>query len=161
MGRCALDFAAAAAAQAPSVITMAEEPHHHLALHNDYVNVYNAEAAPGDSLLLHRHNHDAVAIAIGDQTVTVAIPGKPDAHTKNADGQVRMQVSGYVTRHTMTAKSGTTPWQSNSSCRKPASKIFVLPFFRASLWTVLVVRPPHRLPSASMSPNLRRTRPTF
>jgi hypothetical protein len=84
------------AAQAPSIITMAEEPHHHLALHNNYVNVYNAEAAPGDSLQLHRHNHDAVAIAIGDQTVTVGIPGKPDVHTKNADGQVRMQVSGYV-----------------------------------------------------------------
>jgi hypothetical protein len=84
------------AAQAPSVITMAEEPHHHLALHNDYVNVYNAAAAAGDSLLLHRHNNDAIAIAIGDQTVTVGIPGKPDVHTKNADGQVRMQLSGYV-----------------------------------------------------------------
>ena len=84
------------AAQAPSIITMAEEPHHHLALHNDYVNVYNAEAAPGDSLLLHRHNHDAVAIAIGDQTVTVGIPGKPEVHTKNLDGQVRMQLDGYI-----------------------------------------------------------------
>jgi quercetin dioxygenase-like cupin family protein len=84
------------ASQVPSIITMAEEPHHHLALHNDYVNVYNAEAAAGDSLLLHRHNKDAVAIAIGDQTVTVGIPGKPDVHTKNADGQVRMQLSGYV-----------------------------------------------------------------
>jgi hypothetical protein len=84
------------AAQAPSIITMAEEPHHHLALHNEYVNVYNAEAAAGDSLLLHRHNKDAIAIAIGDQTVTVGIPGKADAHTKNADGQVRMQLSGYV-----------------------------------------------------------------
>jgi quercetin dioxygenase-like cupin family protein len=84
------------AAQAPSIITMAEEPHHHLALHNEYVNVYNAEAAAGDSLLLHRHNKDAIAIAIGDQTVTVGIPGKPDVHTKNTDGQVRMQLSGYV-----------------------------------------------------------------
>ncbi len=84
------------AAQTPAIITMAEEPHHHLALHNETVNVYNAEAAAGDSLLLHRHNHDAIAIAIGDQTVTVGIPGKPDVHTKNADGQVRMQLSGYV-----------------------------------------------------------------
>jgi hypothetical protein len=84
------------AAQAPSIITMAEEPHHHLALHNEYVNVYNAEAAAGDSLLLHRHNKDAIAIAIGDQTVTVGVPGKPDVHTKNADGQVRMQLSGYI-----------------------------------------------------------------
>ena len=83
-------------AQAPPLITMAEEPHHHLALHNDYVNVYNAEAAPGDSLLLHRHIYDAMAIAIGDQTVTVAFPGKPEVHSKVADGQVRMQVSDYV-----------------------------------------------------------------
>src|SRR4030081_3029583 len=83
-------------AQTAPVITMAEEPHHHLALHNDYVNIYNAEAAPGDSLQLHRHIHDAVAIAIGDQTVTIGIPGKPEVHTKNVDGQVRMQVNGYV-----------------------------------------------------------------
>jgi hypothetical protein len=84
------------AAQAPSVILMAEEPHHHLALHNDYVNVYNAEAGPGDGLLLHRHVRDGFAIAIGDQTVTIGIPGKPDVHAKNPDGQVRLQPSGYV-----------------------------------------------------------------
>ncbi len=83
-------------AQTPSIIMMAEEPHHHLALHNEYVNVYNAEAAPGDSLLLHRHVHDGVAIAIGDQEVTIGIPGKPDVHTKISDGQVRLQASGYV-----------------------------------------------------------------
>jgi hypothetical protein len=92
-------------AQAPPLITIAEEPHHHLALHNEFVNIYNAEAAPGDSLLLHRHIHDAVAIAIGDQTVTIGIPGKPDAHTKIVDGQVRMQVSGYVHSTRNDAKS--------------------------------------------------------
>jgi hypothetical protein len=84
------------AAQAPSVITMDHEPHHHLVFHNSYVNVFYAKATPGDALLLHRHDHDAVAIAIGDQTVTVGVPGKPDVHSKNADGQVRMQRSGYV-----------------------------------------------------------------
>src|SRR6202049_5234998 len=84
------------AAQAPPIITMAEEPHHPLALHNDYVNVYNAEAAPGDSLQLHRHIHDGVAIAIGEQMVTIGIPGKPDVHAKITDGQVRLQASGYV-----------------------------------------------------------------
>jgi len=83
-------------AQAPSVITMAEEPHHHQALHNDFVNVYYAEAAPGDSLMLHRHVRDGVAIAIGEQMVTIGIPGKPDVHSKIADGQVRLQAAGYV-----------------------------------------------------------------
>jgi hypothetical protein len=83
-------------AQVPSVITMAQEPHHHLVLQNGLVNVYDAQAAPGDSLQLHRHDHDAIAIAIGDQITTVGVPGKPDVHSKNADGQVRMQRSGYV-----------------------------------------------------------------
>lgn len=83
-------------AQVPSVIRMDQEPHHHLVFHNSFVNVYDAKAAAGDSLQLHRHDHDAVAIAIGDQTTTVGIPGKPDVHSKNADGQVRMQRSGYI-----------------------------------------------------------------
>ncbi len=83
-------------AQAQNVIPLASEPHHHLALQNSVVSVYDAKCAPGDSLLLHRHDNDAVAIAIGDQTVAVGIPGKPDVHSKNADGQVRMQRSGYV-----------------------------------------------------------------
>jgi quercetin dioxygenase-like cupin family protein len=83
-------------AQAPNVIPLTSEPHHHLVLRNSFVNVFDAKAAPGDSLLLHRHDHDAVAIAIGDQLVTVGAPGRPDVHQKNADGQVRMQSSGYV-----------------------------------------------------------------
>ncbi len=83
-------------AQAQNVIPLASEPHHHLAFQNSFVSIYDAKAVPGDSLLLHRHDNDAVAIAIGDQTVTVGLPGKPDVHSKNADGQVRMQRSGYV-----------------------------------------------------------------
>jgi hypothetical protein len=83
-------------AQAPDVITMDQEPHHHLALHNDYVKVFKVEVSPGDSIVLHRHDQDTVAIAIGDQLVTVGIPGKPDVHQKNADAQVRLQRGGYV-----------------------------------------------------------------
>jgi hypothetical protein len=89
-------FAQAPTVVTPSVITMNEEPHHHRELHNEYVNVLTAKVAPGDSVLLHRHDHDAVAIAIGDQQVTVSIPGKPDVHQKNSDGQVRIQPSGYI-----------------------------------------------------------------
>jgi hypothetical protein len=55
---------------------------HHLALHNDYVKVFNVEVSPGDSIVLHSHDQDTVAIAIGEQLVTVGIPGKPDVHRK-------------------------------------------------------------------------------
>ncbi len=79
-----------------SIITMDQEPHHHLALHNDFVKVFKVEVAPGDSIVLHRHDGDTVAIAVGDQEVAVGIPGKPDVHSKNADGQVRLQRGGYM-----------------------------------------------------------------
>jgi hypothetical protein len=75
---------------------MDQEPHHHLALSNDFVKVFRVEVQPGDSIVLHRHDQDTIAIAIGDQEVTVGIPGKPDIHQKNADAQVRLQRGGYV-----------------------------------------------------------------
>ena len=95
------------AAQAPAVITMDQEPHHHLALNNEYVKVFKVEVSPGDSIVLHRHDQDTIAIAIGDQEVTVGIPGKPDVHQKNADAQVRLQRAGYV--HS-TRVDGNTPY---------------------------------------------------
>ncbi len=86
---------------------MDQEPHHHLALQNDYVKVFNVEVSPGDSIVLHRHDQDTIAIAIGDQLVTVGVPGKPDVHQKNADAQVRLQRGGYM--HS-TRVDGDTPY---------------------------------------------------
>ena len=54
------------------------------------------EVAPGDSIILHRHDQDTIAIAIGDQLVAGGIRGKPDVHQKNADGQIQLQRAGYV-----------------------------------------------------------------
>jgi hypothetical protein len=52
---------------------MDQEPHHHVALRNNYVKVFKLEVSPGDSIVLHRHDQDTVAIAIGDQDVTVGM----------------------------------------------------------------------------------------
>src|SRR5579863_6387847 len=94
-------------AQTPAVPTMDHEPHHHLALHNDYVKVFNVEVMPGDSIVLHSHDQDTIAIAIGEQLVTVGIPGKTIPPSKNADGQVRQQRAGYI--HS-THVDGDTPY---------------------------------------------------
>lgn len=83
-------------AQSSGVISADQEPHHHLVLNNDFVMVFNVVVAHAGSIALHRHDQDTVAIAIGDQRVTVGVPGKPDAHQKNEDGQVRLERSGYV-----------------------------------------------------------------
>jgi hypothetical protein len=89
-------LAIAAPAQEPIVIPLASEPHHHLALHNAYVNVYQVEVAPHDSVLLHRHDADAISIMLSNSSVTVRAPGKPDVHQKLVDGQLRLQARGYV-----------------------------------------------------------------
>src|SRR6266852_7631512 len=91
--------------QAPAVITMDQEPHHHLSLQNEYVKVFRVEVAPGDSIRMHRHDQDTVAIAVGDQVVTVGFPDKPDVHQKNPDGQLRLQKTGYV--HSTHVEPGT------------------------------------------------------
>src|ERR1700731_1339320 len=93
---CCLSSATAAAAEAPTVIPLASEPHHHLALHNEYVNVYRVEVAPHDSVLLHRHDFDAISVMMSAAEVTVITPGNPDEHRKLVDGQVRLQTRGYI-----------------------------------------------------------------
>jgi hypothetical protein len=83
-------------AQIPTVIPLASEPHHHLALHNEYVTVYEVAVAPHDSVQLHRHEFDAISIMMSNSEVVVRAPGKPDARQKLSEGQVRLQSSGYV-----------------------------------------------------------------
>ena len=83
-------------AQLPTVIPLASEPHHHLALHNEYVNVYEVQVAPHDSVQLHRHEFDAISIMMSNSEVIVRAPGKPDARQKLTEGQVRLQSGGYV-----------------------------------------------------------------
>jgi hypothetical protein len=84
------------AAQTPAVIPLASEPHHHLALHNQYVNLYQVEVAPHDSVALHRHDFDAISIMMSDTHVAVYTPGKPEAQHQVVEGQIRLQPRGYV-----------------------------------------------------------------
>jgi hypothetical protein len=83
-------------AQEQSVITLESEPHHHLALHNVYVNVYSVYVPPHDSVPLHKHNVDAISIAMSDSEITVRAPGKPDSQQKVVNGQIRLQSTGTV-----------------------------------------------------------------
>lgn len=46
---------------------MDEELHHPLAFHNRTLKVFEVEVASGASILLHCHDQDTIAIAIGEQ----------------------------------------------------------------------------------------------
>ena len=95
-------------AQEQSVIPLKLEPHHHLVLHNDYVNVYSVQVAPHDSVLLHKHDLDAISISMSNSEITVRAPGKPDSQQKVVNGQLRFQSAGYV--HS-TSIDGETPYR--------------------------------------------------
>jgi hypothetical protein len=95
-----------ASAQTPLVIPLSSEPHHHLAFHNQHVNLYQVEVAPHDSVILHRHEFDAVSVMLSDSEVTVRAPGKPDVHQTLSEGQIRLQPRGYI--HSTTIEGNTT-----------------------------------------------------
>jgi hypothetical protein len=92
----AMCFPVVCGAQEPGVIPLKSEPHHHLVLHNDFVNVYSVQVQPHDSVLLHKHEFDAIGIMLGEAEITVSAPGKPDSHQKVSGGQLRLQQAGYV-----------------------------------------------------------------
>ena len=95
-------------AQEQVVIALKSEPHHHLTLHNNYVNVYSVYVSPHDSVLLHKHDADAISIVMSNSEITVRAPGKPDSQQRVVNGQVRLQSAGYV--HS-TSIDGDTPYQ--------------------------------------------------
>lgn len=89
-------FLFAARAQTPPVIPLSSEPHHHLAFHNQYVNLYQVEVAPHDSVILHSHEFDAVSVMLSDSEVTVRAPGRPDVRQTLSECQIRLQPRGYI-----------------------------------------------------------------
>jgi hypothetical protein len=87
---------AAVSGQAPEILPLEAEPHHHLALKNEYVKVYQVEVTPGDAVKMHRHDTDAISLSLSESLVTIHFPGKPDMQQKLTNGQIRLQARGLV-----------------------------------------------------------------
>jgi len=81
-------------ADTKDLITIASEPHHHLLMHNEYVNVYHAQLLPKDSMLLHTHAYTYTQVAIGDAHTVRIVPGQPDLARPVHDGQVDYGAKG-------------------------------------------------------------------
>lgn len=68
----------AAGADQSAPLAIEDEPHHHLQLKNDYVEVFHTIVAPGDSTLFHVHPHDNAAVELSTRTTTDQLFGKPE-----------------------------------------------------------------------------------
>jgi quercetin dioxygenase-like cupin family protein len=75
-------------AQAPSPISIDQEPHHHFAFRNDYIEIHQILLPPGDAFQLHRHDMDEIAIVISGATTIGESLGKPSVHQTTETGRV-------------------------------------------------------------------------
>jgi len=84
------------APQTPAAVPITSEQHHHLALQNDYVRLFEVEVPPHQSTLLHQHDYDYIYIAIGDAQFTNILPGEAPAALKMADGDIHFSRGGFA-----------------------------------------------------------------
>ena len=80
----------------PSEVELTAEPSHHLAFQNSYVRVFQVEAAPHSSTLLHRHRHDYIFVTLGPSEVSNEVQGKAPATLKLQDGEARFTPGDFA-----------------------------------------------------------------
>src|SRR5690242_6944853 len=85
----ALAVLLAAQTGTPPGVEITSEPHHHLALKNTYVRVFQVEVAPHQSTLMHWHRHHYMFVTLGAGEVENDVAGKPPVTLKLADGETR------------------------------------------------------------------------
>src|SRR5712691_12511445 len=82
--------------QSVSEVEITAEPHHRLALENQYVRVFKVDIPPHESTLMHRHRHDYVFVTLGASEVSNEVEGKPAATLKLQDGETRFTPGGFA-----------------------------------------------------------------
>ena len=85
-----------APAKAPSEVEITSEPNHHLVLQNSYVRVFQVEAPPHASTLMHRHRHDYIFVTLGTTEISNEVPGKAPARMKLQDGETRFVPGNFA-----------------------------------------------------------------
>jgi len=88
--------AIALTAQSTSEVEITAEPHHHLAIENDYVRVFKVEVAPHEATLMHIHHHDYVFVTLGAAEVENDVKGKPPVTLKLHDGEARFVAGNFA-----------------------------------------------------------------
>jgi len=84
------------AAQSTSEVELTAEPHHHLALENQYVRAFKVEVTPHDVTLVHLHHHDYVFVTLGASEVENDVKGKPPVTLKLQDGEARFVAGNFA-----------------------------------------------------------------
>lgn len=89
-------FPAMLAAEPPSAVEIASEPHHHLVLQNQYVRVFKVEVPPRQSTMMHWHGHDYAYVTIGDAEFSNELMGKQPVTVKLQNGETRFSPGNFA-----------------------------------------------------------------
>jgi len=79
-----------------SVVSIDQEPQHHLFFENGTVRVFKVEVAAGGRTLLHRHERDYMFVTLGDADVINARQGEPARELKLKDGDTGFTAGGFA-----------------------------------------------------------------
>ena len=88
-------MAFAVLAQPATEVAITAEPHHHLALKNNYVRVFKVEVPPHQATLVHRHPYDYAYVTIGPVELSNNVEGKAPAALKLQDGETRFSPGNF------------------------------------------------------------------
>ncbi|MGI9102713.1 MAG: hypothetical protein ACR2IF_09750 [Terriglobales bacterium] len=88
-------------------VPLSQEPHHKLVFENDATRVWDVTVPAHESTLLHKHDHNYVAVVLGPARTQNAIAGKPVTSATVMEGEIRYVTSPLVHRVT---NAGETPF---------------------------------------------------
>jgi quercetin dioxygenase-like cupin family protein len=77
-------------------VEITSEPHHHLALENAYVRVFQVEVPPHSATLMHRHRHDYIFVALGASNIENDVAGKSPVALQLLDGQTEFAPGNFA-----------------------------------------------------------------
>jgi quercetin dioxygenase-like cupin family protein len=147
--------------QAQAPVELTAEPHHHLAVENNYVRAFAFSVDPGQSTLRHRHGRDYVSVFIGDGQFLNAKEGAQPATLAFKDGDVKFTPplvhavtdtgSGPARNATIELKQPTTNQKAcTESCSVPvpcdsadkSACVTVVKAYTSDQWTVTIITQP-------------------
>jgi quercetin dioxygenase-like cupin family protein len=91
-----LSIVLSAMAQQSGEVEITSEPHHHLALENQYVRLFEVEVPPHQPTLLHRDRDDYMFVTLGPSLVSNELPGKAPVTLKLQDGETEFAAGDFA-----------------------------------------------------------------
>ncbi len=78
------------------VVSIEQEPRHHLVIENEFVRAFAVEIAPHDRTLCHHHPHDYLLYVVGDGDIVSAARDEEPKTLSYRDGECELSPAGLV-----------------------------------------------------------------